>query len=44
MSLLEHAFAYHVHLGTLGELMCIRMETSLLILIPLMLMTLQSHN
>jgi hypothetical protein len=26
MSLLEHAFAWHVHLGTLGELTCIRME------------------
>jgi hypothetical protein len=36
MSLLENAFAKHVHLGTLGELTCIRMETSLLILISLM--------
>jgi hypothetical protein len=28
MSLLEHVFAKHVHLGTLGELTCIRTETS----------------
>jgi hypothetical protein len=36
MSLLEHVFAKHVHLVTLGELTCIRMKTSLLILISLM--------
>jgi hypothetical protein len=36
MSLLEHVFAKHVHLGTLGGLTCIGMETPLLILISLM--------
>jgi hypothetical protein len=36
MSLHEPVVEKHVHLGTLGELTCIRMETSLLILISLM--------